>query len=372
MISLDDTLIVRITKMNISKEMLRDLLMVERFIVSIPSSEQYKPFITGQRKRTLLADLRAISLSMELSFSDRELRKIYMGQEINMHQHPIRAVRNGISALRYIDAQKDLPFTISAIQQTNKLLCDGYTEFWEEGKLRTPKEMPSFDNDGFRNRPTTFSLESFNYVKYIHALEDIDHPLLKAAYFMFHFLRAYPFSHFNLQTALIGIYAILKNTPYAAKGLVSTMAIAQETLAKIHLSDSTAKEASVSECAAIFLKSYVTHMQSIDMALEQRHTIPDEILSTLNGRQLKALGVLKRKRKLSRRKYAIMNNVAIATAFRDLRDMVEKGLASAVGVGRGTYYMITESKKPELTPDIANDTISFSDDFEEINSLDEL
>ncbi|WKZ30160.1 MAG: hypothetical protein QY314_00075 [Candidatus Dojkabacteria bacterium] len=360
------------TTMTITKDMLHDLLLIERFISSIPSSEQYKPFITGQRKRTLLSDLRALSLSMELSFTDRELRKIYMGQEINMHQHPIRGVRNTISALRYIDAQKDLPFTISTIQQVNKLLCDGYTEFWEEGKLRTPKESPSFDNDGFRNRPTTFSLESFNYVKYIHALEDIDHPLLKASYFLFHFLKAYPYSHFNLQTALVGIYAIIKNTPYAAKGLVSTMSVAWESLSKLQLSENSTQNVSVSSCAAVFLKSYVSHMQSIDMALEQRHTIPDELLSTLNERQLKALGVLKRKRKLSRRKYAIMNNVAIATAFRDLRDMVEKGLALSVGIGRGTYYMIAETKKLELTEDTANDTMSFSDDFEEINSLDEL
>jgi|GEM_PF-3137007 len=322
----------------ITNTMLQTLLDIERFVYSIPTNEQYRSFIANIRKKVVIQDLNGLAMSMELSFKDIELKRIYSGKELNIQKHPYRIIKNCIAAMRYTQSQKDLPLALTSIQHINKLLSEGYVDFWDEGKLRAEKENPIIEHDSFRNRPTTFLLESFNQVKFINSEKEIEHPLLRATLFLYYFLHAYPFMRFNLQTGLICFYAILKSTPYAARNLISLTTVAFESLTKQNIISAP----NIEDFVEKILKEYKTAADALQSNWEQQNTIPEEILNTLNDRQLKGLGVLRQKKKLSRRKYALLNNIAIATAFRDLKDLVEKGLAVPVGMGRGTFYSLSQ------------------------------
>lgn len=360
-------------KVEINKNILNELLQIERFITSLPKSEEFKAYISTQRKKVTIANLQALSLSMEVSFNEKELLKIYTGQEININQHPIKAIRNCISVIKYLDSYKDHGMTFATIQHINKLLCDGYAEFWDEGRLRPPTEQPNLDNDSFRNRPNPFRLEDFNEIKYINASDDLDHPLLKGILFMYLFIYSYPFSRFNLQTALLCFYALTRPTKYSAKGLIPLMDIVYKVLVKQEFTEEK-KQEDFTTFTTNILKEYCQIAESISGSIEQRGKIPETILKSLNERQIKALGMLKQKRKLSRRKYALLNNVAIATAFRDLKDMTDKGLIASIGTGRGTYYVFTEIKKEKV--ELGDDTISVGDAtdniYQEANSAEEI
>jgi len=340
-------------KLSINNTMLKALLDIERFVSSIPTNEQHKTFIANTRKKVVIQDLDGLALSLELSFKDLELRKIYAGKELDTQKHPYRIIKNCISALRYTQAQKDLPLSITAIQHINKLLCEGYADFWEEGKLRVEKENPSTEHDSFRNRPKILLLEAFNQVKFITAEKDIEHPLLRASVFLYYFLHSYPFLRFNLQTAFVCFYAIIKPTQYAAKNLLSLTKIAFASLQKQDFNIDDSIESFIEK----ILVTYKEAADAVQSNWEQRNTIPEELLATLNDRQLKGLGILRQKRKLSRRKYAAINGIAIATAFRDLRDLVEKGLAISEGMGRGTFYTLPPQNTdiPQTEPENDNE-----------------
>ena len=58
----------------------------------------------------------------------------------------------------------------------------------------------------------------------------------------------------------------------------------------------------------------------------------------LNDRQMKSVSHLLKHEKITNREYQKITNTNRITAFRDLTDLVDKGLIEMVGRGRWTYY----------------------------------
>ena len=63
----------------------------------------------------------------------------------------------------------------------------------------------------------------------------------------------------------------------------------------------------------------------------------------LNVRQLKAIEYLQTHQTLTRKEYYELTDVSLRTANRDLIDLVEKGLLSATGKGRGSKYVLAKT-----------------------------
>ena len=64
-----------------------------------------------------------------------------------------------------------------------------------------------------------------------------------------------------------------------------------------------------------------------------------DISEQLNGRQKNALFYLQRNRQIVRKEYVEINHVSVRIAYEELRDMVDKGILTVVGRGRGTKYV---------------------------------
>jgi len=62
----------------------------------------------------------------------------------------------------------------------------------------------------------------------------------------------------------------------------------------------------------------------------------------LNVRQLKAIEYLQAHQTLTRKEYCELTNISPRTAHRDLIDLVERGLLSGTGKGRGSKYVLTK------------------------------
>lgn len=80
--------------------------------------------------------------------------------------------------------------------------------------------------------------------------------------------------------------------------------------------------------------------QGFFVATLWRDWLTDEMLSklALNNRQVKALSVLRQKRRLTNKDYQAVTGAVRATAKRDLEDLVKKGVISPRGSGRGAHY----------------------------------
>lgn len=69
---------------------------------------------------------------------------------------------------------------------------------------------------------------------------------------------------------------------------------------------------------------------------------PQNIFKTLNSRQYKLLTYLKKYPNIVRREYCTMFNISAMTAFRDLKDLENKGLIFGMGAGKGRKFGLKE------------------------------
>ncbi|MDE0635258.1 MAG: helix-turn-helix domain-containing protein [Candidatus Poribacteria bacterium] len=65
----------------------------------------------------------------------------------------------------------------------------------------------------------------------------------------------------------------------------------------------------------------------------------DDISEQLNDRQKNALFYVQTNRQIARKEYVEINDVSVRIAYKELRDMVDKGLLTVVGKGRSTKYL---------------------------------
>ncbi len=65
----------------------------------------------------------------------------------------------------------------------------------------------------------------------------------------------------------------------------------------------------------------------------------DDISEQLNDRQKDALFYVQTNKQIARKEYVEINNVSVRIAYEELRDMVDKGLLTVIGKGRGTKYL---------------------------------
>ncbi len=69
----------------------------------------------------------------------------------------------------------------------------------------------------------------------------------------------------------------------------------------------------------------------------------------LNDRQIKVIGYLKSNHEISNIEYRKLTDASIKTAGRDLEDLVQKGLLTLKGRGRGAHYLLRKISQDQNT-----------------------
>jgi len=330
----------------ISQLVVSQLVDIERTIATLPRSAEHASFYKKQAYDTQITDLLTLASSMELTLHVDDAKDLLDTPDGKPAPQHLKLLKNCIGVMKYARTQREHSFNTAVLQHENKLLADGFSDFWEEGKVRAPHEAPLYAHDGLRNRSTQPLYQMWTDIRQVLSYSDEHiHPLLLASMTVYHLVSSYPFLQFNLQTALLNAYTIVKPTPYWVSGTVSLMAACYKTLQRtdftfdpspIHFTQFTEK----------LIKEFSVQVETIHDALAHQSSIAPQIRASLNDRQLKILTYFKQHKKLNRKKYATMMNIAIATAFRDLDDLSKKGLIKAVGKGRGTAYVLAQLPGP--------------------------
>jgi ATP-dependent DNA helicase RecG len=90
--------------------------------------------------------------------------------------------------------------------------------------------------------------------------------------------------------------------------------------------------------------SFIITLYGLDMEralAEERAKVMDLARLGLNERQQGAIVYLREQERITNREYQSLFEVSYDTAYRDLRDLLEKGLIKRQGKGRATYYMLS-------------------------------
>lgn len=338
----------------ISHKLVSQLLSIEKTIATLPKTADNLSFYKKQARDTQITDLLTLAATLELPLSVDDAKDLLDTPEQRASQPQFRLLRNCIGVMKYTRTVREHTFTTAVLQHENKLLSDGFSDFWEEGKVRASHETPTYAHDGLRNRPTqpTYQLWTDIRQQLSYANEEIN-LLLLAGITAYHILSSYPFLQFNLQTALLNAYTIIRPSDYWVSGTTSIMTALWKTLLRTDFTFDPSPT-HFTQFIEKVVKEYGTQVETIHDALGHQASIAPHIRATLNDRQLKILTFFKQHKKLSRKKYASMMNIGIATAFRDLNDLNAKGLIKSTGQGRGTAYVIAQIPTPGELPDLDN------------------
>ncbi|MCC7304358.1 hypothetical protein IT418_03030 [bacterium] len=331
----------------ISHELVSHLISIEKTLATLPKSADYAAFYKKQARDIQITDVLTLAESMELSISPDDAREILDSHNQRTTQPQLRLLRNCISVMKYAKTVRENTFTSAVLQQENKLLTDGFSDFWEEGKVRSAHESTTLTHDGLRNRPTQPEFQLWIDIRQLLSYtNDKINPLLLAGITSYHLISSYPFLQFNLQTALLNAFTITRQSRYWALGTTSVMAALWKTLQRTDFTFDPSPQ-HFTAFVEKMTKEYKTQIETIHDALVHRSSIAPRIRASLNDRQLKILTYFKQHKKLTRKKYASMMSIGIATAFRDLNDLTQKCLIKSVGKGRGTSYVIEQLPSPE-------------------------
>ena len=334
----------------ISHTLVSQLTLIERTIATLPRTADHTAFYKKQARDAQITDLLTLASSMELTLNVDDAKDLLDSPEGQPAPQHYRLLKNCIAAMKYVRSMREHSFTTAVLQHENKLLSDGFSDFWEEGKVRAPHETPTYIQDGVRTRTTHPTYQLWTDIRQLLSYPDENiHPLLLAGTTAYHLISSYPFLQFNLQTTLLSTYSIVKPTPYWVSGTVSVMASCLKTIQRTDFTFDPSPT-HFTQFLEKLVKEYSIQVETIHDALEHQSSIAPHIRASLNDRQLKILTYFKQHKKLPRKKYAEMMNVAIATAFRDLDDLSKKGLIKAVGKGRGTSYILAQLPTPGELP----------------------
>ena len=354
-------------ELHISNDIVTALTRIERSIATLPRSADHASFYKKQARDTQVTDVITLGLSMELQIAAEDAKDLLDTPEQRITQAHYKLLRNSLAVIRYSKTLREFSYNTAVLQHENKLLSDGFTDFWEEGKVRAPHETPSYLHDGLRNKTMHPVYQLWTDIRQLLSYPDEKiHPILLAITTSYHLLTSYPFLQFNLQTALLSVYSIIKPSPYWVSGTVSMMQALWKTLQRTDFTFDPSPE-HFTTFTEKMIKEYTLQLDIIHDALLHQSSIAPHIRASLNDRQLKILTYFKQHKKLSRKKYATMMDVAIATSFRDLNDLNIKGLIKSVGKGRGTHYVLAQLPTPgELPNHDTDDTIADIKDTEDI------
>ncbi len=337
-------------ELQISHELVTALLSLENTIATLPKGVDHSAFYKKQAAETQILDVQTLATSMELTLSADDARDMIDTADQRASQPQIRLLKNCVSVMKYARAVRENTFTTAVLQHENKLLADGFSDFWEEGKVRAPHETPTYVSDGLRNRTTHPTYQLWTDIRQVlsYPNEQIN-TLLLASITLYHLISSYPFLQFNLQTALLNTYTIIKPSRYWASGTTSIITAAWKVIQKTDFTFDPSPT-QFTQFTEKLVKEVSGQIETVHDALMHQASIAPHIRASLNDRQLKILTLFKQHKKLSRKKYAATMNVAIATAFRDLNDLQAKGLIVPVGKGRATSYVLAQLQTPGELP----------------------
>jgi len=306
-------------------------------------------------------NIQALSELLNIEIKYDKALSIFEGKEIHKLNNQLNILINFRSANEFIKAyninNQPRP-SHQLVIHLNTLLGTHVTTDWDLGKFRDfgDKIIPVFDEWLiYREFYPQIELEKyfdelFNWINYP---TDNSHLLIQTAILFYEFIDKAPLLALNQVTILSLIGIILKIGNYNHQNLLPFIRTLNTISSDIGLAlKISRKQKDLTSFIELFL--YVISLATIDLHNNITNIIEESSIYTihakeeLNHRQLKALSYIENNGRIKRSDYTNIMGISFMTAYRDLKEMEEKGFIENHGTGKATYYTLTSKIKDEI------------------------
>lgn len=295
-----------------------------------------------------------------------EVTDLLAGREVAAHPREKREVLNYVEVLNYIDREyqnrPDKPVTENTICQLHRWVVQGILPEHEVGRYRRVPVVVGIPATGeVRFRPPDWDevprlmagLVAWLNSPEVGALM----PVLHAGIAHYECVRIHPFVDGNGRTARALATLILYKRGFDTKRFFALEEYYNVDRRSYYEALAAADQSGdLTEWLEYFVQGIAVEM----VRLEQRITTLERIVQRaaasetaaldLNARQIRALEFLSQEPHLTTALYSQWNRVSRATAQRDLADLVARGLLQQRGVGRGVYYVLSQTDEAQTPP----------------------
>ncbi len=343
-----------IQRFSITNLLLKYIVTIEKKALEIQKSPlPYKKYKDLYRDLQI-ENIQALSQILNMPIGLEKSSNIFDGKVLPRLSNPNNIFINFRSTNEFIksyNANNQLQPSNELLQHLNQLLGSRIINEWDLGKFREfgDKVEQQFDTWAIYKEfyPQITLKEHFeNIFKWIMNNNDNTHKIIQATVLLYEMIDKAPLKALNQVTAISLYTALLKLYDYNVQNLLPVAQMINfinddiGTALKI---SRTHKDITVFlELILYSLSIAIIDLQNrIDNVNNETAIYSFKAKENLNYRQLKALSYIEKKGRIQRSDYSNIMGVSFMTAYRDLKEMEEKGFIQKKGVGKATYYTLT-------------------------------
>jgi len=307
----------------------------------------------AHRKKQRAANIMHLAHIIGVELTLKDAQKATTGKKIITEDIRGIILNNFRNVFEYIDNNKNdsyMKFDQNLLIHLNKLLISEWKESWEAKIRSSAKELDDTLDDWtpFMDKSiegTNIQTEIIKLSNWYNSEENDLHPILKIAIVFFVVSRLMPLKLLNKLTIISLVEFLLTKEKYTVDSFVVTTRIFDQNSDKIKqnlqkLSDKQDITTWLELFTELILGDIMRVKDIVGKDFEVQQESSKQPFLHLNKRQLKILKYLQTIPTVKREDYVQMMEVSTMTAFRDLKELVQKKLIKIEGKGRGTKYML--------------------------------
>ena len=298
-------------------------------------------------------DLFYLGNILGLEFTLKEAKRISSGKnigELNKRENYLINFRN---AIEYILATQTsyFPVQTNLLIHLNKIIIKDVADDWDSKYRVEGDKIDEAENDWIDLMDRNFSVNELQTqaqkgLEWFASNQNRVHPFIRIPYVVYILIRTMPF----LRANKITILAVCKYLFYKSKmninGYLPTVKVFAVYKKELYeaLKQSMEYNDDITSFIEVFSSSYAKEIKdlkgTLNEVVEKGKEKKQQPFLDLNKRQLKILRYLQNIPQVKREEYIEIMDVSTMTAYRDLNQLVKKGLLRLEGKGRGTKYML--------------------------------
>jgi Fic family protein len=282
-----------------------------------------------------------------------EVSLVIEGKDILAHEKDKKEVQNYVKVLGYIDSlEEDNEISEKILLEIHRLTVKDILPEASAGSYRKVKVVVGNPKIG-KITYTPPELEEIpllteSLLDWLNSNEALDlMPAVQAGIAHYEIARIHPFLDGNGRTARALATLILTKRGFDTKKFFALEEYYNEDRPAYYsaLSNADAKGGDLTEWLEYFLFGIAVEISRVEktvMQLSNDHSLKEKYGQIgLNSRQIKVIGYLKEKEKITNKEFQQLLNVSASTAKRDLHDMVDKKVLKQIGEkGQSIYYVL--------------------------------
>lgn len=341
-------------RFKITHNMLNNIVKfeVERKAISLLGVED--EVVLKARLKATSADIFHLGHLLGVNVTLKVAKKIASGKTLSIGDYRGQYLTNFRNAVEYILSTQSagVPIQGNILIHLNKILIKNIAEEWDAKYRTSGEEIDSRDDNWIHLRDEDIAsvevqAQALAALEWFRSTQTRIHPLIRVSAVMYRLIRIAPFVTSNKVTAL----AVCKFLVFKGGLLVNGFlpVIKNFDVYEEEYIEAWKQAANETDDITLWMERFVRNMageianvhEDLNKQIEEHKEKYKQPFLNLNRRQLKILRYLQNIPQVKREEYVEMMDVSTMTAYRDLNELVKKGLVKIEGEGRGTRYMLS-------------------------------